>query len=188
MWFVPTLQIKLNVLYLCSSKANLNLTRSPGKNNCLLSFDMTRTTQKMVHPTILLSLRVYSLTQDSMHQAAAQQHIQTHRHSKNKLTTGELLEAVFSLRSNAKLHREDNSMLRTLVSSQSQRAETQELEDIITEPQPSNGCLHVASLIALFQLSGAMSHISLHGIVMAVSSGSTIPAFRNHFFKIRKIV
>jgi hypothetical protein len=67
----------------------------------------------------------------------------------------------------------------TMVGSQSQNAEIQTSEDLIIKPLPSNDCLHGASLTALFCLSDIMSHICLYGIVMVVSSGSTIPVFRN---------
>jgi hypothetical protein len=43
-------------------------------------------------------------------------HIQTHRES--RLTTEELLEAVLSLQSDPKFHKEDSSLLRTVVSMQ----------------------------------------------------------------------
>jgi hypothetical protein len=70
-------------------------------------------------------------------------------------------------------------MPRTVVSSQSQRAETRESEDPIIEPLPSNGRLRDACLTALFRLSGVMSHVTcLYGTVTVVSSGSTMPAFR----------
>jgi hypothetical protein len=49
--------------------------------------------------------------------------------------------------------------LRIVVSSQSQREETRELEYLISEPLPSNGLLYGPSLTALFRLSGVMSHL-----------------------------
>jgi hypothetical protein len=63
-----------------------------------------------------------------------------------------------------------------VVSSQPQCAETQEVENLITESLPSNCCLHDTSRTALFRLPGVMSHICLYGIVMSIPSGSTIPA------------
>jgi hypothetical protein len=45
-----------------------------------------------------------------------------------------LLQVVFSLLSNLKLYKEDKSPLATMVSSQLQYTEIQELEDLITEP------------------------------------------------------
>jgi hypothetical protein len=49
-------------------------------------------------------------------------HIQTHR--ENTLITEELLEAVLYLWSDPKLYKEDNSLLSTMVGSQSQYPET----------------------------------------------------------------
>jgi hypothetical protein len=66
--------------------------------------------------------------------------IQTHKES--RLTTEEVLEAMFYLQSDLKSY--------IVLSSQSQQAETYELEDLITKPLPSNGHLCGASLIALF--------------------------------------
>jgi hypothetical protein len=55
-----------------------------------------------------------------------------------------------------------------------------QLEDQITEPFPSIDRLRVAFLIALFELSGVMLRVTyMFGIVTAVSSGSSIPAFRS---------
>jgi hypothetical protein len=60
-------------------------------------------------------------------------HTQTHRES--RLTTEELLQVVLSLlQFDWKFHKEDNSLLRTVVSSQSQHAEILDLEDLITNP------------------------------------------------------
>jgi hypothetical protein len=54
-------------------------------------------------------------------------------------------------------------MLRTVVSSQSHHAETRELEDLITEPLPSNGRLRGASLhYSDFQAS---CHIYVHMVL-----------------------
>jgi hypothetical protein len=47
-------------------------------------------------------------------------HIQTHR--ENRIIMEELLEAVLLLRSDPKLYKENNSLLRAMVSSQSQYA------------------------------------------------------------------
>jgi hypothetical protein len=85
---------------------------------------------------------------------------------------------VISLQFDPKLYKEDNSLLRIVVSSQSKHVETHELENLITEPLPINGRLNKASLTALSWLSGIMSHTCFYGIVPAVSSGSIIPAFR----------
>jgi hypothetical protein len=57
---------------------------------------------------------------------------------------------VFSLLSNLKLHKEDNSLLATMISSQLQCTEMRELEDLITEQLPNNGHLHGVSLTTLF--------------------------------------
>jgi hypothetical protein len=51
-------------------------------------------------------------------------------------------------------------------------AETRQIEELSTEPLPTNGRLLSASLTALFQLSGVVSHVCLYA-----SSGSTIPPF-----------
>jgi hypothetical protein len=45
-----------------------------------------------------------------------------------------MLEAVFSLQSDLKLYKEYSTLLKTMVSSQSQHTETQELEGLITMP------------------------------------------------------
>jgi hypothetical protein len=45
------------------------------------------------------------------------------------------------MRFNSKLYKEDNSLLRTVVSIQLQHTETRELEDTITKPLPSSGRL-----------------------------------------------
>jgi hypothetical protein len=50
--------------------------------------------------------------------------------------------------------------IETLVSSRTQRAETQESGDLITESLPSNGSLHGASLTAVFRLSDLMSQVT----------------------------
>jgi hypothetical protein len=50
-------------------------------------------------------------------------------------------------------------MLRTLVSSQPQCAETRYLEDLTIQPLPNNGLHRGASLAALFRLSGVMLHV-----------------------------
>jgi hypothetical protein len=65
-----------------------------------------------------------------------------------------------------------------VVSSQSLHAETRKQEDLITESLPSNDRFRGPSLTApfRFQASRRMSH---KFIVTAVSSGSTIPAFRS---------
>jgi hypothetical protein len=68
--------------------------------------------------------------------------------------TEELSEVVSSLQSDPKLHEEDNFLLRTVVSSQSQ--------DLIIQPLPGNGHHHSVSLTALFWLSGAISHRCLY--------------------------
>jgi hypothetical protein len=52
------------------------------------------------------------------------------------------------------------TVLRTVVSSQSQGTKTLKLEDLITKPLSSNVCLHGASLAVLFQLSGIMSNVT----------------------------
>jgi hypothetical protein len=66
---------------------------------------------------------------------------------------------VFSLQSNVKLYKDDNSLLRTVVSSQAQHAETWQLEHLITKPLPINVLLHSTFLTSLFQLSGVMSRV-----------------------------
>jgi hypothetical protein len=50
---------------------------------------------------------------------------QTHEHRVCNLTTEELSEVLSSLQPDPKLREEDNSVLRTVISSQSQHAETQ---------------------------------------------------------------
>lgn len=62
-----------------------------------------------------------------------------------------------------------------MLSGDSQCAETRELEHLITESLPNNTLLQDASLTALFQLSGLMSHVTLcsYSIVRAVFSGCT---------------
>jgi hypothetical protein len=68
-----------------------------------------------------------------------------------------------------------------MVRGQLQRAEAEELEDLITELLHSSGHVCAASLTAVFQLSGVMSHVLtyLYGIVTAISFGSTVLAFRS---------
>jgi hypothetical protein len=68
-------------------------------------------------------------------------------------------------------------LLRLWLALKPQHPETQEMDDQITEPLPSIGHLHVASLTALsdFQALRNTSHKYLHGIVMAIPSGFTIP-------------
>jgi hypothetical protein len=65
----------------------------------------------------------------------------------SRLTTEELLQAV-SIHSVT----EYNSMLRIMVSSQSQDAVTQELEDLITRPFPRNIHLQSTYMTTLFEL------------------------------------
>jgi hypothetical protein len=82
------------------------------------------------------------------------------------LTAKELLEVAFSLWYDLKLYKEDNSLHRTMVSSQSQCTETRELEYLITKPLPSNGHLCGTSLTALFRLSGVTSHVTYDYMVL----------------------
>jgi hypothetical protein len=55
------------------------------------------------------------------------------------------------------VYKEDNSLLRTVVSSQLQHAQIRKLEHLSTELLPRNGCLHGNSLSALFWLLDVMS-------------------------------
>jgi hypothetical protein len=59
------------------------------------------------------------------------------------------------------------------------RGQARELEDLITKTLPSNGSLHGTFLTVLFQFSGIISCVCLYGTVTAISSGSTILAFRS---------
>jgi hypothetical protein len=82
--------------------------------------------------TYLLS---YCLTTISRHTYTyTYTHTHTHTHREGGLTE-ELLEAVFSLWPDPKLHKEDNFLLRTVVGSQSY-AETQKLKDFIIKTFP----------------------------------------------------
>jgi hypothetical protein len=82
-----------------------------------------------------------------------------HRHRESRLTTEELLDMVFSLWLSMELYKEDNSLLRTVVSSQPQDVETRELEHLFKKPLPMNSCLHSFYLTSLFLLSGIMSPV-----------------------------
>jgi hypothetical protein len=166
------LQIKLKVLYLCPSKANVNPTTRSGKNKLpTIRWHDTDHRKWCIQQIFYLTLQIFHcrvfVGADkclSSHCPATSvlpsknrgTHIQTHIHSESRLTTGELLEVVFPLWSDPKLYREDNSLLRTMVSSQSD-TDTPELKHpATTKSQHSNGSFHVASLIVLFWLSNIM--------------------------------
>jgi hypothetical protein len=80
--------------------------------------------------------------------------IQIRTHKESRLKAEELLEAVF-----IPSVTEYNSMLRIMVSSHLQEAETQELEDLINKPFPRKGHIQSAYPTALFEVSGITTHM-----------------------------
>jgi hypothetical protein len=74
----------------------------------------------------------------------------------------------------------DSSLLRTVVSNQTQQAETQELEHLISKILPISGHLHNTFNCTILALRHHVTYIYLYGTVMALSSVSNIQALRIH--------
>jgi hypothetical protein len=83
----------------------------------------------------------------------------------------------------AVIHKDNLTLTLTMVSSQPQCTETCELENLINKLLSSSGHLCDATLFALFQLSGIMSHTCSYGMVLVIPS--CYQAF--YFFKIGKV-